>query len=304
MNPFGNFYQRDFFLYKAMKSNKYLQLIAPPVISVHTLKDYALITLGSLILAIGYGIFIVPHNIVPGGIFGLSIVINQLINLPIGTIALCINIPLLLWGTRILGKKTGIKTAFSMITVSVFIDSVLAFTNKAIIVNDILVSSIFGGVLIGLAVVIVMKAGATTGGNDILVRILSKYIHLPFNQLILIIDALIVSIGVFIFGDFTLSAYCVIAIITISQTISHFLQKEVENKTLLVFSEQNETLQQTLKPLPNAVERSIEHIHLDSSNKLILVVKNNKKVSHVKALIKDIDPKAYIVQINSNQTEH
>lgn len=284
-----------------MKSNNYLQQITPVLKNVETLKEYGLITLGSLILAIGYGFFIVPHNIVPGGIFGLSIVINQLISFPIGQIALCINIPLLLWGTKVLGRKTGVKTAYSMITVSVFIDVVLGLTKQAILVNDILVSSIFGGVLIGLAVVIVKKAGATTGGNDILVRIISKYIHLPFNQLILIIDAIIVSIGVIIFEDFTLSAYCVIAIITISQTINYFLQKEVENKTLLVFSEQNMTLQNTLKTQTLTAKPLVEHIHLDSSNKLILVTKSNKNISNVKRLIKETDPQAYIVQINTNQ---
>jgi len=285
-----------------MKNNKPLQSILPVRVNIDTLKEYGLITLGSLILAVGYGFFIVPHNIVPGGIFGLSIVINQLISFPIGSIALCINIPLLLWGTKVLGKKTGIKTAYSMVTVSVFIDSVLALTQQQILVNDILVSSLFGGVLIGLAVVLVKRAGATTGGNDILVRILSKYIHLPFNQLILIIDAVIVSIGVVIFEDFTLSAYCVIAIITISQTINYLLQKEVENKTLLVFSEQNPVLQQTLQTYTGG-HKLVEHMHLDDSNKLILVTKTNKKVSSVKRLIKEADPKAYIVQINTNQLD-
>lgn len=285
-----------------MKNIKNLQLLNPLNLSVNTLKEYALITLGSALLALGYGFFIVPHNIVPGGIFGLSIVINQLINFPIGTIALCINIPLLLWGTKVLGKKTGLKTAYSMITVSVFIDSILVITQKSIVVNDILVSSIFGGVLIGLAVVIVMKAGATTGGNDILVRILSRYIHLPFNQLILIVDAIVVSIGVLVFGDFTLSAYCIIAIITISQTISYFLQKEVENKTLLVFSEYNTHLQEKLKPYSTSATPIIEHIHMDNSNKLILVAKSNKNVTSIKQMIKETDPKAYIIQINSNET--
>ena len=299
-----NIYQRDFFLSKVMKSNKNLQLINLLSLNTKTLKEYALITLGSITLALGYSFFIVPHNIVPGGIFGLSIVINRLIHFPIGTIALCINIPLLLWGTRVLGKKTGLKTAYSMVTVSLFIDTLLAYTNKAIIVNDILVSSIFGGVLIGLAVVIVMKAGATTGGNDILVRILSKYIHLPFNQLILIIDAIIVCIGVIVFGNFTLSAYCVIAIIAISQTINYLLQKEAENKTLLVFSEHNASLQEKLQTYTNTTNPVVEHMHIDSSNKLILVAKSNKNVNNIKRVINETDPKAYIIQFNSNQSQY
>lgn len=265
------------------------------------LNDFLQILLGSIILALGYGLFIIPHNIVPGGILGLSIVINQFIALPIGSIALCINIPLLLLGTKILGKQTGIKTAISMISVSVFIDIVLYFIPKQPLVNDPLVSSVFGGVLIGLAVVIVMKSGATTGGNDILVRVLSKKIKRPFNEMILIIDGIIVGIGIVAFGDFTLSAYCIVSIISISQAINYFMKKDVENKTILVFSENNIHIQNTLRnTYIGQKSEMLKYMHIENPNKLILITKSNKEVIDIKETISKTDPKAFVIQINSN----
>ena len=84
--------------------------------------SYTWVFLGSLILSLAYVLFIIPHQLVPGGILGLSIVVNYLTPLSVGLVALCINLPLLFWGTKVLGRKVGIKTAFSMILVSLFID--------------------------------------------------------------------------------------------------------------------------------------------------------------------------------------
>ena len=116
------------------------------------LQDYGLVFLGSLILSVSYAIFIVPHHIVPGGILGLSIVLSKTLGFSVGLIAMCINIPLLIWGTKILGGKAGLKTAFSMVLVSFFIDGVTLLTQGQVVGKDLLVSSIFGGVLIGFAV--------------------------------------------------------------------------------------------------------------------------------------------------------
>jgi len=307
-NPFDNlFYQRDFFW------SKYTLLKLVGILIGHRhfkntynmkafkINSYLQIALGSIFLTFGYSLFIIPHNIVPGGILGLSLVINKLTTLPIGTIALLINIPLLLLGTKLLGKQTGIKTAFSMVIVSTTLDLFTMLLPKQAIVNDILVSSIFGGIIIGLAVVIVMKAGATTGGNDILVRMIAKKTKRPINELMLSVDGIIVSIGIVVFSDFTLSAYCIIAIIAISKTIDYLLQKEHNSKTLVVFSEDNRQIQNTLNQnYFNRNSQVLKHMHLDDSNKLILITKSNKEVIEIKETISRTDPKARVIQINSN----
>lgn len=271
-----------------------------PRISLRFLKSYSEILAGSLILALGYVLFIVPHHIVPGGIFGLSIVIKELGGLSIGITALLINIPLLIIGSKVLGTETGFKTAFSMVTVSVLVDGMSYLTSGKIIVEDVLVSSIFGGVLIGLAVFVVMKAGATTGGNDILVRIISKRVKLPYSSLILMVDGLVVLLGVLVFGDFTMAAYCVIAIVSISKTIEHFLKQSNQNRTLLIFSKQNTTIKEQLTESEFLGDKIIKLIHQDADEKMIVVTHGKKEISKVEELVYAQDKDAFISILDSS----
>ena len=263
-------------------------------------RSYAEVLAGSLILAIGYVVFIVPHHIVPGGIFGLSIVIKELGGLSIGLTALLINIPLLLIGGKILGTSTGFKTAFSMVTVSFLVDGITYLTSGKIFVNDVLVSSIFGGILIGLAVFIVMKAGATTGGNDILVRIISSKVNLPYTSLILIVDGIVVLLGVLVFGDFTMAAYCVIAIVSISKTIEHFLKKSKQNRTVIIFSKVNDRIKEVLSNNEKVKGGLIRFIHQDSQEKMILVTRDNKDMERIENAIYEVDQDAHISILESH----
>lgn len=264
------------------------------------LKSYTYVFIGSLLIAIAYALLIIPHHIVPGGILGLSIVIKQLTGFSVGWIALFINIPLLLWGTKVLGAKTGVKTLFSMVLVSFYIDLISSLTEGRVIVNDVLMSSVFGGVIIGVAVAIVMNAGATTGGNDILVRILSTKIRLPYNQLILIVDGIVILLGVLVFADFTMAAYSIVAIVAISKTIEYFMKKSIKNKTILVFSDKNLLIQEELLSNSKTTDDILKLIHHDSNQKMILVTKNTKKLDVLKHSIYKIDPNATITVLESN----
>ncbi len=269
---------------------------------ISELKSYTHVLLGSTLLSAAYALLIIPHNIVPGGILGLSIVIKELTGFSVGWIALLINIPLLLWGTKILGAKTGIKTLFSMTLVSFYIDIISSITGGKIFVNDVLISSIFGGVIIGFSVAIVMNAGATTGGNDILVRILSTKIRLPYNKLILIVDGIVIFIGTVVFADFTMAAYSIVAIIAISKTIEYYMKKSVQNKTILVFSTKNLLIQEEILLNRKSTDGILKLIHHDSNEKMILVTKNTKKLDVVKDIIRKIDPAAQITVLESNNS--
>lgn len=267
---------------------------------ISELKSYTHVLLGSTLLSAAYALLIIPHNIVPGGILGLSIVIKEITGFSVGSIALLINIPLLLWGTKVLGAKTGVKTLFSMVLVSFYIDIISSFTGGKIFVNDVLISSVFGGVIIGFAVAIVMNAGATTGGNDILVRILSTKIRLPYNKLILIVDGIVVFFGMVVFADFTMAAYSIVAIIAISKTIEYYMKKSVQNKTILVFSTKNLLIQEEILLNRKSTDGILKLIHHDSNEKMILVTRNTKKLDVVKNIIHKIDPEAQITVLESN----
>ena len=264
------------------------------------LKSYRHVLFGSLVLAIAYVVFIIPHNIVPGGILGLSIVINKLTGMSVGWIALCINIPLLLWGTKVLGGKTGVKTAFSMVLVSFYIDMFSKFIGDKIFVQDVLLSSIFGGVIIGFSVFMVMKAGATTGGNDILVRIIATKIKRPYSQLILMIDGIVILLGILIFEDFTMAAYSIVAIIAISKTIAYYIKKSTTHMTVFVFSKKNLEIQEAFLNHKAYTKTILKLIHHDSQGKLILITKNTKQLDAIKTVVYKVDADADISILESN----
>lgn len=263
-------------------------------------KNIGLVLLGALILSIGYALFIVPHKLVPGGVFGLGIVISDLTGISIGLFALMVNIPLLIWGTQVLGGKTVLKTAFFMIASSIMIDGFSYLTKNAVIIDDILVSAIFGGLLVGSSVFIVKGAGATTGGNDILSRILSTKISVKYEQLILMIDAAIILLGIIVFNDFTLAAYCLITIVIASKTLGHYLKKDEKKKTVLIFSKYNEQIHANLLNTEKLKGDAVELIHKDSDEKMILIAKNNRQLAIIEQLIYQADPKAHVVALESN----
>ena len=286
--------------FEIIKMKNFALIDKVPLRALPFARSYAEVLAGSFILALGYVLFIVPHHIVPGGIFGLSIVLKELVGVSIGLTALLINIPLLLIGGRVLGIATGFKTAFSMVTVSFLVDGITYLTSGKIYVNDVLVSSIFGGMLIGLAVFIVMKAGATTGGNDILVRIISSKVNLPYTSLILIVDGIVVLLGVIVFGDFTLAAYCVIAIVSISKTIAYFLKKSKQNRTVIIFSQVNDRIREVLSNNDTVKDGLIRFIHQDSQEKMILVTTDNKDMEPIENAIYGVDPEAHISILQSH----
>src|SRR5665811_823870 len=139
-------------------------------------KDYTFIIIGSFILSAGFVYFITPHKIVPGGVFGIAIVVHYLTEgmfsfwpngIPIGLFGLILNIPLTIAGIKILGPKFGVKTIVGFVLTSVFIDGItfLRPDGNVALVDDVLLSCVFGGVLIGFGLGLIFKSRATSGGS-------------------------------------------------------------------------------------------------------------------------------------------
>ena len=264
-------------------------------------KNYGLVVLGSALLAVAVAFFIAPHNLVPGGVFGISIAINQLTGFPIGMISLAINIPLLLLGFWLVGTGFGIKTLVSLLLSSAFIDGIMYFNSNPIVTSDILVSALFGGALIGLGVAIIITAGGTTGGTDIVAAILHKRIHLSIGRGIIIVDGIILTFGYLVFKDLELATYSVIGIIAISRTIDIFLNGMSLKKVVLVVSDKHEEIRQAV--LSNDYGGSLINgsgmFYPENEKKIILSALDRKGVIRVVSISKEIDPDVFITIINA-----
>lgn len=275
--------------------------------------SYSLIVIGSIILAAGFVFFISPYKIVPGGVYGIAIVIHYMTQgvfswapsgLPIGIMGLIMNIPLTIIGIKILGPRFGVKTVVGFVLTSVFMDAITYFYGEApLVVGDALLSSIFGGLLLGLGLGIIFKSKATSGGSDIVAMILAKYTKMPLGQLMIYVDSAIVLIGLLVFADWKIPLYSWIVIYVCGKTIDVVLQGMSVDKTLFIVSDKFEEIRDRII---NELHRGGTYIpgkgmYNGTDKTIIFTVVNRREMALLQEYIHEIDPKAFLTVLEANE---
>ncbi len=273
--------------------------------SLKWFKAYTLIVLGAFIMASGFVLFITPHNIVPGGVYGISIVIHHFTGWPIGLTALAFDIPLTIIGIKILGPRFGIKTVVGFILTAVFVDSLTYFWGvKALVPDDVLLSSVFGGVFIGLGLGLIFKSKATSGGSDIVAMIISKYTKLPLGQLMIYVDSTIVITGLFAFQDWKIPLYSLIVIFITGRVVDLVLQGISYEKTLFIISEKHNEIRDKIINDLNRGGTFLkgEGMYNGQEKSIIYIVLTRRELAILQDFIRKIDPDAFLTVINANET--
>jgi len=275
--------------------------------------SYTLIILGSFILAAGFVFFISPYRIVPGGVYGIAIVIHYLTKgmfiwapdgFPIGLMGLILNIPLTILGIRILGPRFGVKTVVGFILSSVFMDGITYLWGEApLVADDALLSSIFGGVLVGIGLGLIFKSKATSGGSDIIAMIIAKYTRLPLGQLMIYVDSAIVLIGLAVFADWKIPLYSWIVIFITGKVIDIVLQGISFDKTLFIISDRFEEIRERIIVDLNRGGTYIpgKGMYNGSEKTIIFTVVNRREMAILEEYIHQIDPQAFVTVLEANE---
>lgn len=272
--------------------------------SANWFRAYILILLGAFIMASGFVLFITPHNIVPGGVYGISIVIHHFTGWPIGLMALCFDIPLTIIGIRVLGPRFGVKTVVGFVLTAVFVDSLTYFFGaKALVPDDVLLSSVFGGVFIGLGLGLIFKSKATSGGSDIVAMIISKYTKLPLGQLMIYVDSTIVIAGLFAFQDWKIPLYSLIVIYIAGRVVDLVLQGISMEKTLFIISEKHEEIRNKIINDLNRGGTFLkgEGMYNGKEKSIIYTVLTRREMAMLQDFINKIDPEAFLTVINAHE---
>ena len=160
-------------------------------------RDYLLVVIGALVTAVSFSWFFLPYDVAPGGVTGIATVISSLTGLSVGLLSFIINVPLFLTGWRQVGWRFAVRSFVAMVLLSLFID-LLPPLNPT---GDIMLATIFGGVLLGVGLGIVVRAGATTGGTDMAAKMLHRLAgFMPIATILFMIDATVVLIAAMVFG--------------------------------------------------------------------------------------------------------
>ncbi|HNZ68555.1 MAG: YitT family protein [Prolixibacteraceae bacterium] len=276
--------------------------------------DYSLILVGSFILATGFVFFITPHRIVPGGVYGIAIVVHYLTQgvfsfwpdgIPIGLFGLILNIPLTLAGIKILGPRFGVKTIVGFVLTSGFIDGItmLRPVGDAPLVNDILLSCAFGGVLIGFGLGLIFKSRATSGGSDIIAMIIAKYTRLPLGRLMIYVDSAIVLIGLVSFQDWAIPLYSWIVIYITGRAIDMTIEGADYNKALFIISDKYEDIRHKiihdLERGGTCLKGTGMFTH--DQKQMIFTIVSRREVAILEEFIGSIDPEAFITIMDTRE---
>jgi len=261
------------------------------------LKSFSLILLGSVIMAIGYSLFLIPYHLVPGGVSGLSIIINYLFRLPVGLIIIALNLPILLMSYKFLGKKYLLTTLLGMITSSLLID----FFNEIIRLpkgtENPLLASIYGGLLLGLGLGLVFRGEASTGGSDVIGLILNKYLGLTVGIGIMITDFIIISASGLVFRNLEAPLYGYIVLFISSKVIDLVLEGWSFSKMVIITSSQTDQIANFILNQLNRSGSALKSrsLFLNREGEIIITVINRKQLFELKNFIKKVDPQAFVI---------
>lgn len=260
--------------------------------------DLVLIFFGSVIYSAGIHCFSAPNNIAPGGVAGISTLINSITGYDnIGLLYGIINVPLVIIGLIFLGKKLMIKTLISVIIVSVATDYGLYFL-PVYKDGDALLASIFAGVLFGIGLGIIYLREGTSGGTDIINKLINKkYPHISLGAAMLGTDAVIISASMFVYGSIEAGLYAIVAIFICSKVMDMILYGSYEGKMMLIFSDKYEEISEyVMKDLNRGLTwLNGEGAYSRQDKHIICCAVHKSEYSKIKRKVREIDPKAFII---------
>ena len=283
------------------------------IFSTKWFLDYGMITVGSFIMAVGYVFFITPHKIVPGGVYGLGIIVHFLSKgsslwpegFPIGVFNLLVNIPLTYIGIKMLGPRFGVKTIYGFVSSSIFMDGItyMREIGDAPLVQDVLLSCIFGGVLIGIGLGLIFKSKATSGGSDIMAMIFTKYTRIPIGQMLIWVDTAIVFVALAAFKDWQIPLYSILAIYVTGRAVDLILEGASYNKALIIISDEHEKIRDKIVIDLARGGTYLKGIgmYTNAEKHVIFTVVSRREVAILEEHIAAIDPHAFITIMDANE---
>lgn len=257
------------------------------------IAPYIWITVGSVVIALALDIFLVPNKIAAGGVSGLATILFHLFRLPVGWTLLVLNIPLFLLSFRELGWRVFIRSVYGALVTSVFVE--LLTTQVLVMTSDVLLSSIYGGIISGFGMGIVLKAGGTTGGSDLVARLINKYLPVTVGQGLLVADFIVISLAA-IFFNVELALYALLSLLITSKVIDLVQEGISFAKAVYIVSGKSEEIAQGIFQELGRGVTALEGrgMYTGEDRPVLICVVGRTEESRLKKVIYKIDPRAFV----------
>ncbi len=267
-----------------------------------TIKSYFIIALGSVIYALGFDLFYAPNDVALGGITGLAQVINHVLPaLPVGVLTIAMNIPLFLLGWKYIGFKLLVGSLVSMLVGSTAIDVIAA--NFTFAPMDPMLAALCGGAVMGLGIGMVFTQGASTGGTDIVARLLRlKMPWLPLGKLMMLPDGIVLTSAVFAFGKLETGLYGLAALFVCTRVMDTVLYGMDTSKIAYIVSDKWEEMCSTILELRRGVTLLRgQGAYTGKETKILMLAFKQKEIVRIKRAVHQVDPDAFMMVCNANE---
>ncbi len=250
------------------------------------------IALGCALGALAYPLFLVPNHIAPGGLTGLATVLNYLFHWPVGTTSLVMNVPLFIIGYRAMGRVFVIRSLVATVLFSVLIDLI----PLPPMTEQPLLGAVFGGVLLGAGLGLILRGGATTGGTDMVARMIhNRFQHISVGAFLFLIDCCVVLMaGFFIEAEYALYAF--VALYAASKLIDVVMVGLTREKACYIISTQHE---QVKREIMEKLDRGVTVLHAEGGysgqeRPVLLCVLSAQELGRLKAIVREADEDAFL----------
>lgn len=264
--------------------------------------SYLKIAIGCAIFGIGFNMFLAPSGLNAGGITGLSMVVVQMLGFgSVGMFSILINIPLFAIGGLKIGKKFFLDSLYGMVLVSVFID-LFDFLPKP--ETEILLGALYGAVICGFGLGLVFSTGGSTGGSDIIVRLLKlKYQHVPIGVITTCFDAVVAILTGVVFRNVNMALYSGVCIFVTGRVLDAVVYKFDYSKVALIISKEHEVI---AKKIGLELHRGSTFLegqgaYSGQETKVILTAVKKQQIAELKQLVVEADPDAFIIVQEAHQ---
>ena len=273
--------------------------------------DYSLIVVGAFLQALSYVLFLAPYKIVPGGVYGISIVLHHLTKgvvpflpdgLPMGITAICFNIPLMILALKKLGLASGPKTVVTFLLISIFTDTLSFLITEPLLENDTFIAAFYGGAILGVGVTCIFKAQSTSAGTDVLARVIAANNNMKVSNMIIVLDSIVVLFGLVAFQDWAVPLYSWFTIFVYGKVVEMF-QTENPNRAVFIVSPKTEEIKDIIV---NKMKMRGTFLHgrgmyEGKEREIIFTIAERKDMPRLKEEVKQVDPLAFISTMHASK---
>lgn len=252
-------------------------------------------TLSSACLSFGFNMLLIPSQLLSGGVSGVAMLIGYISNSNIGWLYLALNLPILIWGWFSLGKKFVVWSIYSVITSTIFMQIIPVYA----LADDILLASVFGGIVVGFASGLALRSGGSTGGFDIIASIITQKKDMPIGVILSGLNALVIALHILFTHNWELALYSLVAIFCVGKLIDGIHIKHLK-VTVFIITTRTEEMLQTLLSHPRGITIiKTRGAYTSSDRDMLMTVRTRYELAELKKNIHSVDKQAFVTIVET-----